>query len=171
MTPSLDDAHPSATHRSPLTPPDENILRPSSQLLTDQTNYLPFKKIIACFLGLALCIVASTLDSVIVATAIPTISSDFNAGSVVSWVPSAYLLTSTCFQPLYGRFSDIFGRKAALIVAMTVFMMGNLLAGFSRSILQLIIFRGIGGAGGGQWFYCICFFVNKIFTKFLGPFF
>jgi MFS family permease len=101
---------------------------------------------------LALCIVVSTLDSVIVATAIPTISSAFHAGSIVSWVPSAYLLTSTCFQPLYGRFSDIFGRKAALSVAMIVFMMGNLLAGFSKTIIQLIIFRGIAGAGGGQWF-------------------
>ena len=165
MAPSLDDTHRSAppgTSRSPLIPSDENTLRPSLQLLTDQTNFLPFKKIIACFLGLAFCIVVSTLDSVIVATAIPTISSAFNAGSVVSWVPSAYFLTSTCFQPLYGRFSDIFGRKAALTVAMTVFMMGNLLAGFSKTILQLIIFRGIGGAGGGQW-------ILHLFNKFTIP--
>ncbi|KAH9485880.1 Efflux pump dotC [Psilocybe cubensis] len=117
--------------------------------LTDQTNLLPFKKIIVCFLGLALCIVVSTLDSVIVATAIPTISAAFDAGSIVSWVPSAYLLTSTSFQPLYGRLSDIFGRKAAISVAMLVFMLGNLLAGFSRTIIQLIVFRGIAGAGGG----------------------
>ncbi|KAF8189751.1 MFS general substrate transporter [Pholiota molesta] len=117
--------------------------------LTDQTNLLPFRKIIACFLGLALCIVVSTLDTVIIATAIPTISVAFNAGSIVSWVPSAYLLTSTAFQPLYGRFSDIFGRKAAIIIAMSIFMVGNLLAGFSRTIIQLIIFRGVAGAGGG----------------------
>ncbi|KAF8959374.1 major facilitator superfamily domain-containing protein [Flammula alnicola] len=117
--------------------------------LTDQTNLLPFKKIIACFFGLALCMVVSTLDTVIIATAIPTISSAFNAGSVVSWVPSAYLLTSTSFQPLYGRLSDIFGRKAAITVAMLIFMLGNLLAGFSKTIIQLIVFRGIAGAGGG----------------------
>ncbi|TFY63661.1 hypothetical protein EVJ58_g3123 [Rhodofomes roseus] len=83
--------------------------------LTDQTNLLPLKKVIAVFCGLSLCILVSTLDSTIVATALPTISDAFNAGSVVSWVPSAYLLTSTAFQPL----------------------------------LQLIIFRGIAGAGGG----------------------
>ncbi|KAF8161653.1 major facilitator superfamily domain-containing protein [Crassisporium funariophilum] len=117
--------------------------------LTDQTNLLPFKKVVACFFGLGLCIVVSTLDSVIVATTIPTISSAFDAGSVVSWVPSAYLLTSTSFQPLYGRFSDIFGRKAALSFAMLIFMLGNLLAGFSQTIVQLIVFRGIAGAGGG----------------------
>ncbi|KAJ7183008.1 MFS general substrate transporter [Mycena crocata] len=117
--------------------------------LTDQTNRLPFKKLLPIFLCLALCIMVSSLDSVIVATAIPTISSAFNAGSIVSWVPSAYLLTSTCFQPLYGRFSDIFGRKSALCLAMSIFMVGNLIAGFSKTIIQLIVFRGFAGAGGG----------------------
>lgn len=117
--------------------------------LTDQTNLLPFKKIMAVFAGLSLCIVVSTLDSVIAATALPTISSYFNAGSVISWVPASYLLTSTAFQPMYGRFSDIFGRKAALGLSMTIFMIGNLAAGFSKTIIQLIVFRGISGAGGG----------------------
>ncbi|KAJ6613678.1 major facilitator superfamily domain-containing protein [Mycena sp. CBHHK59/15] len=117
--------------------------------LTDQTNRLPFKKLLPIFLGLALCAALASLDSVIVATAIPTISSAFNAGAVVSWVPSAYLLTSTCFQPLYGRFSDIFGRKSALALAMSLFMLGNLISGFSKTITQLIVFRGIAGAGGG----------------------
>jgi len=121
----------------------------SDVVLTDQTSLLPFKQVIAVFSGLALCIIVSTLDAVVVATALPTISTAFNAGSVVSWVPSAYLLTSTSFQPLYGRFSDIFGRKAALVLAMLLFMFGNLLAGFSKTIIQMIVFRGFAGAGGG----------------------
>ncbi|KAF8125652.1 major facilitator superfamily domain-containing protein [Boletus edulis] len=101
--------------------------------LTDQTNLLPFRKIIPVFAGLALCGTISALDSVIIATALPTISDSFNAGSIASWVPSAYMLTSTSFQPLYGRFSDIFGRKPALCVGHG----------------GLIIFRGFAGAGGG----------------------
>jgi len=129
--------------------PSESGSRRQTVQLTDQTNLLPFRQIIACFLGLAFCIVVSTLDSVIVATAMPTISSAFDAGSVSSWVPSAYLLTSTSFQPLYGRFSDIFGRKAAIAAAMLSFMLGNLLAGFSMTITQLIVFRSIAGIGGG----------------------
>lgn len=129
---------------------DVNRKEDYGTVLTDQTNLLPFKQVIAVFLGLALCIVVSTLDSVIVATALPTISAAFNAGSVVSWVPSAYLLTSTSFQPLYGRFSDIFGRKAAISLAMAIFMVGNLIAGFSKSIVLLIVFRGVAGAGGGE---------------------
>lgn len=68
--------------------------------LTDQTNLLPFRKVMAVFAGLSLCMFVSTLDSVIVATALPTIGEFFNAGAVASWVPSAYLLTSTAFQPL-----------------------------------------------------------------------
>jgi MFS family permease len=119
--------------------------------LTDQTSLLPFKKVLTCFLGLSLCIFVSSLDSVIVATSLSTISTSFNAGSVSSWVPSAYLLTSTSFQPLYGRFSDIFGRKATLTTAMLIFVVGNLAAGFSKTIVQLIVLRGIAGAGGGGY--------------------
>ena len=59
------------------------------------------------------------------------------------------MLATTSFQLLYARFSDIFGRKAALCVAMTVYILGSLAAGFSTSIIQLIIFRGFAGAGGG----------------------
>ncbi|OSX61679.1 hypothetical protein POSPLADRAFT_1046967 [Postia placenta MAD-698-R-SB12] len=113
------------------------------------TNLLPLKKVVSVFCGLSLCLLVSTLDSTMVATALPTISNAFNAGSIVSWVPSGYLLTSTAFQPLYGRFSDIFGRKASLCLSMSIFMIGSILAGFSRSIIQLIVFRGIAGAGGG----------------------
>lgn len=75
--------------------------KPSDAIsLTDQTNLLPFRKVMAVFAGLSLCMFVSTLDSVIVATALPTIGDFFNAGAVASWVPSAYLLTSTAFQPL-----------------------------------------------------------------------
>ena len=69
-------------------------------ILTDQTNLLPFRKVLAVFFGLSLCALVSCLDSTIVATALPQISAEFEAGSVSSWVPSAYLLTSTAFQPL-----------------------------------------------------------------------
>ncbi|KAF5389690.1 hypothetical protein D9757_006024 [Collybiopsis confluens] len=121
----------------------------SAVQLTDQTNLLPFKQIIMVFLALSLCVVVSALDSVIVATALSTVAAAFNAGSVISWVPSAYLMTSTAFQPLYGRFSDIFGRKSAMCIAMALYMIGNLIAGFSKTIIQIIVFRGIAGAGGG----------------------
>ncbi|KAJ3982250.1 MFS general substrate transporter [Lentinula detonsa] len=117
--------------------------------LTDQTNLLPVKQVVVIFLALSLCALVTSLDSLIVSASLSTVSAVFNAGSVSSWVPSAYLLTSTGFQPLYGRLSDIFGRKSTLCFAMTVYFVGNLAAGFSNSIIQLIVCRGIAGAGGG----------------------
>lgn len=145
----LASSHPISTVTTQTTDNPKKSIDDNPLQLTDQTNLLPFKKILPVFAGLALCAAVSALDSVIIATAMPTISTSFNAGSIASWVPSAYMLTSTSFQPLYGRFSDIFGRKLALCVAMVLYMVGNLASGFSTSIFHLIIFRGLGGAGGG----------------------
>ncbi|KAJ3725155.1 major facilitator superfamily-domain-containing protein [Lentinula raphanica] len=117
--------------------------------LTDQTNLLPVRQVIIIFLALSICALVTSLDSLIVSASLSTVSAVFNAGSVSSWVPSAYLLASTAFQPLYGRLSDIFGRKSTLCFAMAVYFIGNLAAGFSNSIVQLIVCRGIAGAGGG----------------------
>ena len=140
MSTQLESGYSSDT---PQQPPAKHLV------LTDQTNLLPFRTIITVFMGLSLCIIVSTLDSVIVATALPTISTAFKAGSIISWVPSAYFLTSTAFQPIYGRLSDIFGRKQALCFAICTYTIGSLAAGFSRNIIELIIFRAIAGAGGG----------------------
>lgn len=97
---AVDEPQPEA---APLRAPEQlqtdeskpEISREGSIKLTDQTNLLPIRKIVPIFLGLSLCILVSTLDSVIVATALSTIGRAFNAGAVVSWVPSAYMLTST----------------------------------------------------------------------------
>lgn len=89
---------------SPKVPQTDSAVRHGNHkeeiALTDQTNLLPFRRILAVFGGLALCALVATLDSTIAATALPSISAHFKAGSVSSWVPSSYLLTSTAFQPL-----------------------------------------------------------------------
>ncbi|KAF9058682.1 MFS general substrate transporter [Rhodocollybia butyracea] len=117
--------------------------------LTDQTNLLPHRQIRIVMFALSLCNLVTTLDQVVVSAALSTVASAFNAGSVSAWIPAAYLMTSTAFQPLYGRLSDIFGRKAAIALAMGIYIVGNLIAGFSRSIIQLIVFRAIAGIGDG----------------------
>lgn len=100
--------------------------------LTDQTNLLPFRQVIIVFMSLSMCLLVSNLESSVVATALPTISAAFDAGTVSAWVPAAYMLTSTCFLPLYGRLSDIFGRKASLCFSISLFMLGSLASGFSQ---------------------------------------
>ncbi|KXS13363.1 MFS general substrate transporter [Gonapodya prolifera JEL478] len=118
-------------------------------VLADQTNHLPLKQLLIVFTGCGLAIMLSFLDQTIVATALPRISADFSAVDQSSWVGTSYLLTSTAFQTLWGRFSDIWGRKVCLLISLLIFLVGNALCGIAQSILQLIVFRALAGVGGG----------------------
>jgi MFS family permease len=76
-----------------------------------------------------------------VSTALPTLGRVFHDASISSWVGTAYLLTSTACQPLYGRLSDIFGRKFVLLGSMGFFLVGSILCAISQSMIMLIVFR------------------------------
>jgi EmrB/QacA subfamily drug resistance transporter len=89
------------------------------------------------------------LDQTIVSTALGKIVEDFNAYSSLSWVVTAYLITTTITTPIAGKLSDLFGRRILLLVGVTVFGLGSLLSGTSGDINQLIIWRAIQGIGGG----------------------
>ncbi|ORX71699.1 MFS general substrate transporter [Basidiobolus meristosporus CBS 931.73] len=110
---------------------------------------MPFSKLLLVFLGLALSILLAGLDQTIVATALPKIASDFGAFDQIAWVATAYMLTATACQPLYGKFSDIFGRKAAFLFAIVIFEVGSAICGSSQNMTMLIIARAIAGIGGG----------------------
>ncbi|KAK6992448.1 major facilitator superfamily domain-containing protein [Favolaschia claudopus] len=122
---------------------------PAPQQLSDQTNYLPRRKIITVFLACASVGTTGLLDETMVSVALPTISSDLGAGSQISWVAAAFFVTSTACQVLYGRLSDIWSRKIVLFALMIIFFVGNIASGFSQSFIQLLIFRAISGIGGG----------------------
>ncbi|KAJ7505632.1 cephamycin export protein cmcT [Mycena galericulata] len=128
----------------PQTPPPE-----APQKLTDQTNYLPRSKIITVFLACASVGTVGLLDETMISVALPTISSDLGAGSQISWVAAAFFVTSTACQVLYGRLSDIWSRKIVLFALMFIFFIGNIASGFSRSFVQLLVFRAVSGIGGG----------------------
>ena len=83
------------------------------------------------------------------AVALNAIASSLGAGSQSSWIASAYFLTSTSFQLLYGRFSDICGRKVILMIGLFVFFVFTLGSSLSQTITQLIVFRALTGMGGG----------------------
>jgi EmrB/QacA subfamily drug resistance transporter len=99
--------------------------------------------------ALMITMLLAALDQTIVSTALPTIASDFHALNELSWVVTAYLITSAVVTPLYGKFSDLFGRKRMLIIAVVIFLIGSVLSGFAASMIQLIIFRAIQGIGAG----------------------
>lgn len=89
------------------------------------------------------------MDNTIVVTTFGSIGSDLNALNKTSWIATAYLLTTTSFQPLYGKLSDIFGRKQVLIFAYAVFGLGCLGCGLAGSFWQIVAARAFSGIGGG----------------------
>jgi len=99
--------------------------------------------------GLLLGLLLAALDQTIVATALPTIASDLHGLSHLTWVVTAYLLTSTASTPLWGKLGDQYGRKIFFQASIGIFVVGSILAGLSRDMLELILFRAVQGLGGG----------------------
>jgi len=110
------------------------------------------RQILLVFSGLMLGLLLAALDQTIVATALPTIVGELGGLEQLSWVVTAYLLTSTASAPLYGKVSDLYGRKVVFQFAITVFLLGSVLAGVSQTMEQLIAFRAIQGLGAGGLF-------------------
>ena len=115
-------------------------------------TYLEHKEIVAILIGLASGLFLAALDQTIVATAIRTIGDDLNGLSLQAWVTTAYLITSTVTTPLYGKFSDIYGRKPLFLIAISLFIAGSLMSGFATSMFQLAAFRAFQGLGAGGLF-------------------
>src|SRR6266545_593952 len=103
----------------------------------------------AVFGALFLALWLAALDQTVVSTALPTMVADLGGLSYLSWVVTAYLLTSTVAGPLYGKFGDLYGRKIVLQVAIAVFRVGSALCGIAQNMVQLIVFRALEGVGGG----------------------
>src|SRR5580692_11351513 len=104
---------------------------------------LSHRQIQIIYFGLMLGVLVSSLDQTIVATALPTIVGDLGGLNHLSWVITAYLLAATATTPLYGKLGDLFGRKIVFQVAIVIFLAGSALSGFSHTMVELIIFRGV----------------------------
>ncbi|MFT9785766.1 MFS transporter [Streptomyces rhizosphaericola] len=107
------------------------------------------RRIRMVFLGLTLTLLLAALDQMIVATALPKIVGELHGLEKMSWAVTAYLLASTIVLPLYGKLGDLFGRKGVFQFAIVVFVIGSALAGWSRTMDELIAFRALQGIGGG----------------------
>lgn len=110
---------------------------------------LTHRQVLIVFSGLMLGMLLAALDQTIVATALPTIVGDLGGLNHLSWVVTAYLLTSTASVPLYGKISDLYGRKRVFQAAIVLFLIGSVISGAAQDMLTLIIARGIQGMGGG----------------------
>ena len=111
---------------------------------------------LALFLG--------ALDQTIVGPVLPKISTELKGADLYTWVVSAYLVTSTAAIPVYGKLSDFFGRKPALLVGIVLFLIGSVLSGLSQTMWELIFFRGVQGLGAGALFPISLAVIGDLFT-------
>jgi EmrB/QacA subfamily drug resistance transporter len=107
------------------------------------------RRILVIMAALMLGMVLASLDQTIVATALPTIAGDLHGLNHLSWVVTAYLLTSTISTPVWGKLGDLYGRKKLFQVSIVIFLVGSMLSGLSQSMAELIAFRAIQGVGAG----------------------
>src|SRR6266540_1624050 len=115
-------------------------------------RYFSHRQIVIMLFGVMAGMLLAALDQGIVGTALPRIVSELGGLDRLSWVVTAYLLTSTASTPLWGKISDLYGRRLIFQVAIVIFLFGSALSGLSQNMTQLISFRALQGIGGGGLF-------------------
>jgi len=101
------------------------------------------------FAGIMLSIFLAAIESTVVATAMPTVVASLGGIRIYSWVFSGFLLTQTVTMPLWGRFSDLYGRRPVYLAGLATFLVGSALSGAAHNMVQLILFRMVQGLGAG----------------------
>ncbi|KAL0581220.1 hypothetical protein V5O48_000808 [Marasmius crinis-equi] len=129
-----------------------------------EVQTIPKNNLPVVFTGLMLSVFLAAMDQTIVSTALPTIIKDLGGGDAYSWAGTAYLLSAACLTPLYGKLSDVVGRKPLLFFVIAVFMVGSALCGASQSFIMFIISRAIQGLGGGGIIQLMMITIGDIVT-------
>jgi EmrB/QacA subfamily drug resistance transporter len=106
----------------------------------------------------------AALDQTVTGTALPRIVTDLNGASLYAWVVSAYLLSSTITVPIYGKLSDVFGRKPMLMIGVCLFLLGSWLSGASQNMTELVVFRAVQGLGAGALFPIVMAIIGDLFS-------
>src|SRR5579884_1021682 len=114
-----------------------------------QAETMPAARTRPIVAGLMLSMFLVALDGTIVSTAMPRIVGELGGFALYAWVPSVYLLTTAVSTPIYGKLSDLFGRKRVLFVGIALFLLGSVLSGAAPTMLTLIVFRALQGLGAG----------------------
>ncbi len=121
----------------------------SSTPAASKPPVLTHRNILFIVFGLMAGMFLSALDQTVVGTSMRTIADDLDGLQLQAWVTTAYLITSTVSTPIYGKLSDIFGRRPLFIIAISIFLVGSLAAGFANSMYFLAVTRAIQGLGAG----------------------
>jgi len=125
---------------------------------------LPPRAKLAILGAILLTMFLASLDQTVVGTALPRIVTDLNGASLYAWVVSAYLLSSTVTVPIYGKFSDVFGRKVMLMIGVCLFLAGSWLSGASQNMNELVAFRAVQGLGAGALFPIVIAIIGDLYS-------
>ncbi|EAW06323.1 putative MFS transporter [Aspergillus clavatus NRRL 1] len=126
-----------------------NRQQAAEKALHDQTNILPIVQLLIVFSGLAVSLLITFVDQNGISVTLPTIAKDLNAENTISWAGTSSLIANTVFTVLYGRLSDIFGRKIVYLSAIGLLCIADLLCGLSQNAAMFYVFRGFAGVAGG----------------------
>ncbi|EMG49234.1 CEX1 Citrate exporter 1 [Candida maltosa Xu316] len=138
----------------------------SEQLGDVHYEILPIKKLLICLVSLSFALFASFVDQTSITVALPTIGRDLNAESTINWAPTASLLANCICQVLFGRLSDIFGRKVMLLTCLVTLAFGDLICGFVQTGVQFFIFRAFTGLScGGIQSLCMVILSDVVTLK------
>jgi EmrB/QacA subfamily drug resistance transporter len=142
----------------------------ASKVVASTQEYQPLSatlsrgRLFSILLGVILGMLLAALDQTIVGTALPRIVANLGGLDHYAWVVTAYLLASTVSIPIWGKLSDIYGRRTFFILGMVIFLIGSALAGTSQNMNQLIIYRGIQGVGAGAMMPIAMAIIGDIFS-------
>ncbi len=125
---------------------------------------LPHRTRMEILVAVLLGIFLSALDQTIVGTALPHIVTDLRGNDVYTWAFTSYLVTATVSGPIYGKLSDIFGRRVIFITGVLIFLLGSVLSGLSGDMVQFIAFRGLQGLGAGALFPVALAIIGDVFA-------
>lgn len=144
----IDNSHPLSTNNQDhdLEEEDQPFL-PTSE--DDESNWKPPRGFFWIQLAIMSNVFLVAFDGTITAATYAVISSEFDSANTASWLTTSYLVTSTAVQPLYGRISDIFGRRPLFFLATVTFGIGCLGCGAARDVITLNVMRALTGIGGG----------------------
>src|SRR5579863_6518779 len=141
---------------------DSNTVSPAAEI-EEQPRYSR-RDTLLTMLGVLLVMLLASLDQTIVGTAMPHIISDLQGFDRYTWVTTAYLLTSTVMVPIYGKLSDLFGRKPIFLIGVVLFLVGSAASGASQTMNQLIAFRAFQGLGAAALMPIALAVIGDLFT-------
>src|SRR5436853_5071474 len=133
----------------------------------DQDRETPLfsqRETLLTMIGVLMVMLLASLDQTIVSTAMPRVIADLQGFDRYTWVSTAYLLTSTVMVPIYGKLSDLFGRKPIFLFGVVIFLIGSALSGTAQTMNQLIAFRAVQGLGAGALMPIAIAVVGDLFT-------